>query len=102
MVRQTSGIELGTSLISDRAIEVADLYPSAYIQGVDLYPPPETWVPPNCKFEVDDVLKPWTFLEKFDLIHLRHMIGSFTEKQWKGIYKQAYEFVSKVSCNINV
>lgn len=27
------------------------------VQGTDLYPPPKTWVPPNCIFTVDDVLK---------------------------------------------
>ena len=61
------------------AVEVADRYPSALIQGVDLSPPTDTWVPPNCKFEgyivletsvprsyayfliVDDVLKTWMF-----------------------------------------
>ena len=73
--------------------EVADRYPSAYVQGVDLSPPPETWVPPNCKFEVDDVLKPWMFKQTFDFIHLRHMLGSFTDGQWKGVYKQAYEYM---------
>lgn len=54
------------------AVEVADLLPQAFVQGVDLSPPPDTWVPPNCKFEVDDVLKKWMFAEKgkFDLIFM--------------------------------
>lgn len=75
------------------ACEVADKYPGALVQGVDLYPPPDTWVPPNCKFEVDDVLKPWEFKQngRFDLIHLRDMFGSFTDEQWRLIYKQAYK-----------
>lgn len=30
---------------------------------------------------------------KMDLIHMRLMLGSFTDSQWKGVYKQAYEFV---------
>lgn len=29
----------------------------AFVVGVDLSPPPDLWVPPNCKLEVDDVLK---------------------------------------------
>lgn len=33
------------------ARDVADKFPSAVVTGVDLYPPPETWVPPNCKLE---------------------------------------------------
>lgn len=78
------------------------------MHGVDLYPPPETWVPVNCKFEgmylsasfrlfcayfseVDDVLKPWDWKMKFDLIHLRDLVGSFSDGQWTGVYKQAYE-----------
>lgn len=37
------------------AIEVADQFPSAIVCGVALYPPPATWVPPNCILEVDDI-----------------------------------------------
>lgn len=33
------------------AREVADKFPHTVVTGVDLYPPPETWVPPNCKLE---------------------------------------------------
>lgn len=61
------------------------------VHGVDLSPPPETWVPPNCIFEVDDVTKPWTWTEKFDLIHMRYLLGSFTDQQWEQIYQQAYK-----------
>lgn len=73
------------------AVEVADRYPGAVVVGVDLFPPTDTWVPPNCRFEVDDVLKPWMFQNQFDLIHMRDMHGSFTEKQWTGVYNQAYK-----------
>lgn len=75
-----------------RAAEVADRYPSAFVQGVDLSPPPDNWVPPNCKFEVDDILKPWMFPENgsFGLIHMRYMLGSFSDEQWRLVYKQAY------------
>ena len=43
---------------------------------------------------VDDVLKPWMHTVKMNLIHMRLMLGSFTDSQWKSVYKQAYEFVS--------
>lgn len=76
------------------AREVADRYPSAVVHGVDLYPPPNTWVPPNCKLEVDDVLKPWMYQHKFSLVHMRDLYGSFSDTQWRGMYKQTYEFVS--------
>ena len=39
------------------AVAVADMMPGATVHGVDLYPPPDTWVPPNCVFEVDDLAK---------------------------------------------
>ena len=61
------------------------------VLGVDLYPPPDTWVPPNCIFEVDDVLKPWTYRQKFDLIHMRLLTGSFEPHQWSNVYQQTYE-----------
>ena len=44
------------------AIDVADRFPNLTVHGVDLYPPPQTWVPPNCIFEVDDLSKPWVCL----------------------------------------
>lgn len=33
-------------------------------------------VPPNCKFEVDDVEQDWAYSEKFDFIHSRMMMGA--------------------------
>ena len=73
------------------AIDVADRFPNLTVHGVDLYPPPQTWVPPNCIFEVDDLTKEWTWAEKFDFIHLRTMTGSFTRAEWTALYKRAYE-----------
>lgn len=99
-------LDIGTGS-GEWAIDVADKFPHSKrwsdarlvaailtfivtVHGVDLSPPPETWVPPNCIFEVDDVTKPWTWNEKFDLIHLRWMVGAFTESQWDRLYWQAY------------
>lgn len=55
-------------------MEVADADPSAVVRGFDLYPPPNVWVPPNCKLEVDDALKPWMFDTKFELVHMRRAL----------------------------
>lgn len=63
----------------------------ATVRGVDLFPPPVSWMPPNCVLEVDDVLQEWTWREPFDLIHMRIMIGSFDPKEWDRVYKQCYE-----------
>ncbi|EPS30257.1 hypothetical protein PDE_05208 [Penicillium oxalicum 114-2] len=73
------------------AIDVADQYPEATVRGVDLFPPPVTWVPPNCVLEVDDVQRPWTWKEPFDLIHIRQLLGSFTPEGWRDLYQQCYE-----------
>ncbi|KAF8246547.1 S-adenosyl-L-methionine-dependent methyltransferase [Wilcoxina mikolae CBS 423.85] len=56
------------------AIDVADTYPSAEVVGTDLSPIQPVWVPPNCKFEVDDAEKDWTFAtDSFDFIHSRNL-----------------------------
>lgn len=54
-------------------------------------------MPPNCKFEVDDVLKPWQFQKggRSDLIHMRDMLfGTFTPEQRRLVYKQAYNILA--------
>ncbi|CAI7667785.1 unnamed protein product [Penicillium viridicatum] len=61
------------------------------IRGVDIFPPPVTWMPPNCIFEVDDVLREWTWREPFDFIHMRLMYGAFPPEGWHQLYKQAYD-----------
>ncbi|KAJ9481669.1 hypothetical protein VN97_g11799 [Penicillium thymicola] len=48
-------------------------------------------MPPNCILEVDDILQEWTWREKFDLIHIRLMLGSFTAPEWKSVYRQCYD-----------
>ncbi|KAJ5692353.1 hypothetical protein N7462_001776 [Penicillium macrosclerotiorum] len=73
------------------AIDVADLYPNTTVRGVDLFPPPVAWMPPNCVLEVDDVQQDWTWHEQFDLIHMRIMIGSFDDPEWDILYKQCYD-----------
>ncbi|KAJ5100602.1 hypothetical protein N7456_006654 [Penicillium angulare] len=72
------------------AIDVADMYPHATVRGVDLYPPPVSWVPPNCILEVDDVLQEWTWHQPFDLIHMRLLDGAFTHEETDKLYKQIY------------
>ncbi|KAJ5292147.1 hypothetical protein N7478_001398 [Penicillium angulare] len=71
--------------------DVADMYPEALVRGVDLYPPPIQWLPPNCVMEVDDVLKAWTWRQPFDLVHLRQMIAAFTREEWASVYQQCFE-----------
>ncbi|KAL1646551.1 hypothetical protein SLS58_003137 [Diplodia intermedia] len=61
------------------AIEVADDHPDAEVLGNDLSPVQPTWVPPNVKFEVDDVEAPWTHATPFDLIYARQLDGSISD-----------------------
>ncbi|KAK5625089.1 hypothetical protein RRF57_000805 [Xylaria bambusicola] len=45
-------------------------------------------VPPNCRFEIDDIEDDWMFSMKFDYIHGRHMVGSISDfpKLFTAIY----------------
>lgn len=63
----------------------------ATVRGVDLFPPPVTWVPPNCTLEVDNILEQWTWNVPLDLIHMRGMTGSFEPQEWDRVYQQCYE-----------
>ena len=62
----------------------------ATVRGVDLFPPPTTWVPPNCVFEVDDIQREWTWREPFDYIHIRQLLGAFTDAGWDELYQRCY------------
>ncbi|CEJ59996.1 hypothetical protein PMG11_08593 [Penicillium brasilianum] len=73
------------------AVDVADLFPEATVRGVDLFPPPVTWIPPNCFFEIDDILQSWSWREPFDLIHLRLLDIAFTLEETDHLYKQCYD-----------
>jgi len=73
------------------AIDFADEFPSASVIGTDLSPIQPSFVPPNCKFYVDDVESEWTFNadEAFDFIHGRGMGGSISD--WDALYRRVYE-----------
>ncbi|RDW76174.1 hypothetical protein BP5796_06995 [Coleophoma crateriformis] len=46
-------------------------------------------VPPNVRFEIDDLEEPWTFSQKFDYIHCRDLIGGFSD--WPNFFAQSYQ-----------
>ena len=71
------------------AIEMADDFPEATVIGTDLSPIQPGWLPPNCRFYVDDVESEWAFGEReglFDYIHSRALAGSIGD--WANLYKQ--------------
>ena len=47
-------------------------------------------MPPNVRFEVDDVEADWTYGEKFDYIHARCMAPSI--RDWPKLIRQCYEY----------
>ncbi|RYP12974.1 hypothetical protein DL767_011000 [Monosporascus sp. MG133] len=73
-----------------RPSDFADQYPSAEVIGVDISPQQAHWLPPNLKFEVDDVTQPWTYTPgSFDFIHIRWLVGAIPD--WNELFKQAYK-----------
>ncbi|KPM39196.1 hypothetical protein AK830_g7331 [Neonectria ditissima] len=70
------------------AIDFADEHTSAEVIGVDLSPIQPAFVPPNCRFEVDDVNNHWTYPEEnFDFIHVRAMTGCVPD--WVKFHQKA-------------
>ncbi|CAG8733878.1 2591_t:CDS:2, partial [Acaulospora colombiana] len=60
------------------AVEMAKQFPWAEVVGVDLAPCPIATesLPPNCRFEVDDINLGLTHFEnQFDVVHLRFVAG---------------------------
>ncbi|OBT96378.2 hypothetical protein VE01_05629 [Pseudogymnoascus verrucosus] len=70
------------------AVDFADEHPEAQVIGIDLSPIQPGFVPPNLKFIVDDAEDEWVISEKFDLIHVRMMVGSFLN--WPQFFTRAY------------
>ncbi|KIX08392.1 uncharacterized protein Z518_03048 [Rhinocladiella mackenziei CBS 650.93] len=72
------------------ALDVADLYPSAQVLGVDIAPIQPKWVAPNCSFEIDDIEDTWTYRkDSFDFIHLRDPL--YVVRDWPKLMRQAFE-----------
>ena len=83
-------LDLGTGT-GTWAIDMADKYSETHVIGVDLSPIQPNWVPPNIKFEVDDVEENWSYpKDHFDVIHSRFMLfGSIADV--RKYFRQAYE-----------
>ncbi|KDN63932.1 putative methyltransferase domain-containing protein [Colletotrichum sublineola] len=71
------------------AMEMGDLFPNAQVLGNDLSAIQPDWVPPNVKFEIDDVESPWVQDRKYDFIFCRYMNGSLAD--WPTFMKRVYE-----------
>ncbi|KAL0932108.1 methyltransferase domain-containing protein [Colletotrichum truncatum] len=70
--------------------DFADEYPSAQVTGVDISPIQPSWLPPNCKFQIDDIDRPWGWpSDSFDFIHARHLEGCVSD--WHHLYEQVFK-----------
>jgi len=71
------------------AMDFADAFPSAEVIGTDISDMMPSYVPPNCRFELDDAELEWTYKpDSFDFIHMRYLMGAIGD--WPRLYKQAY------------
>ncbi|KAF8544207.1 S-adenosyl-L-methionine-dependent methyltransferase [Trichophaea hybrida] len=74
------------------AIDIAYRYPSAEVIGTDLSPIQPKWVPPNCKFEVDDAEQEWTYRpDFFDFIHSRNLNQAVSN--WPKLMREVYRCI---------
>jgi SAM-dependent methyltransferase len=73
------------------AIDAADFFPSAQVIGTDLSPIQPSWVPPNCRFIVDDAEADWLYSrsQPFDYIHARDMGGAIAD--WSRLLAQSFQ-----------
>ncbi|KAK8113497.1 hypothetical protein PG984_014023 [Apiospora sp. TS-2023a] len=71
------------------AIEFALQHPNADVLGTDISPIQPGYVPPNCRFEVDDLEDEWIWSYKFDYVHARHMVGSIAD--FPRLFRTIYE-----------
>ncbi|KAF6833022.1 methyltransferase domain-containing protein [Colletotrichum plurivorum] len=58
------------------ATDFGDEHPEAEVLGFDLSATFPEFMPPNVKFEIDDLEEPWTYSRPFDYIHSRMMNGN--------------------------
>ncbi|KAJ4313200.1 hypothetical protein N0V84_009526 [Fusarium piperis] len=71
------------------SIEMAEEYPAAEVIGTDVAPTQPEWVPPNCRFELDDIEREWTWKEdSFDFVFARDLLLAI--RDWPALIDQTY------------
>lgn len=60
--------------------------------GNDLSPIQPSWIPPNCRFEIDDYEQPWSYSKNFDYIHGRELEGFIRDHDH--VFRQAFEHLA--------
>lgn len=67
---------------------MADEHPEADVKGIDISPTQPTFIPPNCRFEVDDFNLEFLDDSKYDLIHERSLVGTIPD--WPEFYRKCF------------
>ncbi|OAA65534.1 methyltransferase domain-containing protein [Niveomyces insectorum RCEF 264] len=75
-VHRVLDIGTGTGLW---AVEFAEQHPEADVLGTDLSPIQPAYVPPNLRFEIDDVEDDWLYAHPFDFVHGRYILPSLKD-----------------------
>lgn len=69
---------------------MADKFSSAKVVGIDFCAIQPTWLPPNCRFQIDDAQLEWQRNQEYlDFVHIRALYGCIDD--WLGLYRQAYK-----------
>ncbi|UQC90272.1 uncharacterized protein CLUP02_15802 [Colletotrichum lupini] len=71
------------------AVDFGEEHPEAEVLGIDLSPSMPQFIPPNVKFEIDDLEEPWVYSKPFDYIHTRAMNSSIID--WKVYIKKCFD-----------
>lgn len=71
------------------AMDFADEYPNATVEGWDIALMQPTFVPPNLIFILDNAEKDWMGGDMYDYVHVRDLAGSI--KDWPRLIRQIYE-----------
>ena len=70
------------------AMQFADEHLDSEVIGVDLSPIQPSFVPPNIKFQLDNVEEEWTYTREFDFIYSRMMAGGIED--WPRLIEQSF------------
>ncbi|TDZ35791.1 Secondary metabolism regulator LAE1 [Colletotrichum spinosum] len=89
VVKRVLDVGTGTGIW---AIDFAEDHPDAEVLGFDLSSSMPDFVPPNVKFEIDDLEEEWTWTEPFDYIHSRFMNSSIPD--WKEYALKAFNHLA--------
>ncbi|KAF4810797.1 putative methyltransferase tdiE [Colletotrichum siamense] len=71
---------------------MGDLFQHAEVIGNDLSAIQPIWVPPNVKFEIDDVESSWVGHQKYDYIMCRYMAAAI--RDWPKLIRNIYDHLN--------